>query len=246
MKHIAGVVRSALILMAMLSGCALNQARPSFPQTESAQADQEEDMSLFTSEITEAPSSTPEAAEAVLSTTETAKLPPPSTILRPDWASYFGQLNGAAVIFDPVDNTLQVYNENLANTRRSPCSTFKIISSLVGLQQGVIEPEDSIRAWSGETFWNEDWNKDMDFYSAFRTSCVWYYRQVIDDIGPEVMEEALEELSYGNGDLSDWAGQLNTNNHNPALTGFWIESSLNISPREQVRVLETIFGDNSR
>ncbi len=31
----------------------------------------------------------------------------------------------------------------------------------------------------------------------------------------------------------------------PALTGFWIESSLKISPKEQTEVLERIFGESS-
>ena len=150
-----------------------------------------------------------------------------------------------AVIFDRAEHTFEVYNENLADTRRPPCSTFKIISSLAGLESGVIDPENSVRPWSGERFWNDDWNRDMDFDSAFHTSCVWYYRQVIDEIGPEAMQDAVEAIGYGNCDLSDWEGRLNTNNSNPALTGFWIESSLKISPREQTEVLERIFGGDS-
>lgn len=59
------------------------------------------------------------------------------------------------------------------------------------------------------------------------------------------MQEALNRLSYGNGDISDWEGRLNTNNKNRAMTGFWIESSLLISPREQTEVMERIFGPDS-
>lgn len=99
--------------------------------------------------------------------------------------------------------------------------------------------------WSGEIFWNEDWNRDINFREAFRTSCVWYYRQVIDDIGKNMMQKELKKLQYGNCDISDWAGRRNTNNNNRALTGFWIESSLMISPKEQVEVMERIFGDHS-
>lgn len=55
----------------------------------------------------------------------------------------------------------------------------------------------------------------------------------------------LSRLEYGNCDISDWNGQLNTNSNNPALTGFWLESSLLISPKEQVEVMERIFGDNT-
>lgn len=166
-------------------------------------------------------------------------------IVNVDWSEYFNGLNGAAVVYDANDRRYTMYNGDLVLTRSSPCSTFKIISSLIALENGIFEPEDSTREWSGEIFWNEDWNKDIDFNEAFRTSCVWYYRQVIDDIGKDMMQKELNKLQYGNCDISDWEGRLNTNNDNRALTGFWIESSLMISPKEQVEVMERIFGENS-
>lgn len=162
-----------------------------------------------------------------------------------DWSGYFNGLNGTAVIYDVSHKRYTIYNSDLALTRSSPCSTFKIISSLIALENGIFEPEDSTRKWSGEIFWNEDWNKDIDFSEAFRTSCVWYYRQVIDDIGKNMMQKELDKLQYGNCDISDWEGRLNTNNNNRSLTGFWIESSLMISPKEQVEVMERIFGEKS-
>lgn len=166
-------------------------------------------------------------------------------IVGADWSEYFNGLNGTAVIYDASNRQYTIYNDELAVDRRSPCSTFKIISSLTALEYGILDPEDSTREWSGEVFWNEDWNRDIDFSEAFRTSCVWYYRQLIDDIGQDRMQEELEKLQYGNCDISDWEGHLNTNNNNRALTGFWIESSLLISPKEQTEVMERIFGENS-
>lgn len=165
-------------------------------------------------------------------------------IIETDWSEYFQGLNGAAVLYDAEENRYYVYNAELAETRRSPCSTFKIISSLLALENGVIDPENSVRKWSGEYFWNGEWNRDIGFEDAFRTSCVWYFRQVVDDIGKDRMQEGLDALQYGNCDISDWKGSLNTNNSNRALTGFWIESSLKISPREQAEVMERIFGED--
>ncbi len=162
-----------------------------------------------------------------------------------DWSDFFNGMNGAAVVYDADENGYQIYHQELALTQRSPCSTFKIISSLIALENEIIRPDDSTRTWSGEIFWNEEWNQDIDFSQAFRTSCVWYFREVIDEIGKDLMQEELDKLQYGNCDISDWEGRLNTNNSNPALTGFWIESSLLISPREQVEVMERIFGDTS-
>lgn len=163
-------------------------------------------------------------------------------MLEEDWSDFFGPLNGTAVIYDPAENCCQVYNRELALTRRSPCSTFKIISSLTAMENGIIDPEDSTRTWSGETFWNAEWNRDVDFQDAFRSSCVWYFREVINEIGREAMQEELDKLQYGNCDISDWEGLQNTNNSNPSLTGFWLESSLLISPVEQTAVMERIFG----
>ncbi len=162
-----------------------------------------------------------------------------------DWSNYFDGINGTAVIYEPTENCYQIYNQELALTQRSPCSTFKIISSLIALENGIIEPNESVHTWSGEIFWNEEWNRDINFSDAFRSSCVWYFREIIDEIGKDMIQENLNELRYGNCDISDCEGRLNTNNNNPVLTGFWLESSLLISPKEQAEVMERIFGGST-
>lgn len=216
-----------------LTGCAEE------PNPLSAELQVSEEMNSTEGESTEKTIQTEKATDEIQ---EEAVEP---IVAEVDWSNYFEQINGAAVIYDPAENCYQVYNQELALTRRSPCSTFKIISSLIALENGNIDPDNSTRIWSGEVFWNEDWNKDIDFSDAFHSSCVWYFREVIDEIGKDRMQEELNRLQYGNCDISDWGGQLNTNSNNPVLTGFWIESSLLISPKEQVEVLERIFGDNT-
>ena len=143
-------------------------------------------------------------------------------IMDVDWSDYFEEINGSAVIYNPAEHSYQIYNQELASTRRSPCSTFKIISSLIALEKGIVEPDNSTRTWSGEIFWNEDWNKDIDFYSAFHASCVWYFREVVDEIGKDIMQDELKQLQYGNCDIS-----------------------LLISPKEQTEVMSRIFGDDT-
>ena len=44
---------------------------------------------------------------------------------------------------------------------------------------------------------------------------------------------------------SQYAAQSLGNNKNRALTGFWIESSLLVSPKEQTEIMERIFGKES-
>lgn len=168
-----------------------------------------------------------------------------SEIVEIDWSEYFDGLNGAAVVYDTSNMQYTIFNKDLALTQRSPCSTFKIISSLIALENNIIEPNNSTQTWSGEVFWNEKWNHDMEFHEAFQESCVWYFREVIDEIGQEIIQKELDKLQYGNCNISDWEGRLNTNNNNRALTGFWIESSLIISPKEQTEVMARIFGETS-
>lgn len=213
-----------------------NRADEQEPGTEALTEEAKAEHETAEPETTEQDAAEPKTAEH-----ETAE---PETV-EEDWSAYFDGMNGAAVIYDTDARLFHIYNRETAETRRSPCSTFKIISSLIALEHGMIDPGDSTRKWSGEVFWNEKWNQDIDFNGAFRESCVWYFREVIDEIGQELMQEELDRLSYGSCDISDWEGRLNTNNSNRALTGFWIESSLTISPKEQTEVMARIFGEDS-
>lgn len=162
-----------------------------------------------------------------------------------DLSSYFHGHNGSAVIYRPELKTYEVYNLEASKEQRSPCSTFKIVSTLAALEHGIITEDNSLREWNGDNYWNKAWNKDISLTEAFQQSCVWYYRKLLDEIGQDRMQLFLNSLDYGNKDITDFSGSNNKNNSNPTLTGFWIESSLKISPYEQVKVLERIFGPES-
>lgn len=250
-KLIKKVVYCAFICIFLFTGCSNNNSAKRQTPIEDKKTELEEESTENPENKSENVSleAKPEASADVI-VTEPEVTDEEITTIEPevteaDWSEYFNGLNGAAVIFDTANSRYTMYNIESAQTRRSPCSTFKIISSLIALENGILDPEDSVRTWSGEVFWNDDWNKDINFSEAFRSSCVWYYRQLIDDIGMDMMQKELDKLQYGNCDISDWEGRLNTNNNNRALTGFWIESSLMISPVEQVEIMERIFGDNS-
>ena len=160
-----------------------------------------------------------------------------------DLKKYFDDLNGTIIFYNPENEKYIVYNEQLSEKPSSPCSTFKIFSTYVGLLTNHIDPENSLRRWNGTKYWMNEWNRDIDLDNAFKYSCVWYYRRVIDDIGQETMQQYLNEYNYGNKDISDWKGDLNTNEPSYDLKGFWIESSLKISPKEQTQVISKIFVD---
>lgn len=147
------------------------------------------------------------------------------------------------MIYSSVQEEYSFFNEDMCRQEVSPYSTFKIISALLGLQKGVIVDESSTMGYDGMDYGNAEWNGDLTLEEAFQNSCIWYFREVIDLVGRDKMQEELKNLQYGNCDISEWNGS----NINPLekLNGFWLDSSLKISPLEQVEVLSRIFERHS-
>ncbi len=164
-----------------------------------------------------------------------------SIILTPsyiDLKAYFNETNGTAVFLTEKGEEY-IYNEDLAKDRYSPYSSFKIVSTLMGLSEGIISNKDSTMNYDGTIYWLDSWNDNLNLKQAFENSCVWYYHQIINKIPMEGVQRYLEELNYGNKDISQWRG--NGSNPKEELNGFWLNSSLKISPKEQVEVLKNIF-----
>lgn len=165
-----------------------------------------------------------------------------------DYSSYFGELKGTAVFYNGNKNSYYIFNKELADYQSSPCSSFKIISCLMGLESGVIDPSDSVLKWNNTLYPIKDWNQDMDYRQAFKYSSVWYFRRVIDLVSKAYVTDILDKLDYGNQDISHWAGSgINKDSEGnvlPDINGFWLESSLLISPRQQTEVMYKIFVKN--
>lgn len=190
---------------------------------------------LFTTNCTFAENSTSSSNQNTsMQTTQTTK----NSI---DLSSYFENINGTAVFYTPDTNTYNIYNDELSTKQSSPCSTFKIFSTYVALDNKTIDANNSLRKWNGTIYWYDAWNKDIDLDTAFKTSCVWYYRQVIDEIGQDTMQKYIDKFDYGNKDISDWYGETDPDDDPMDLKGFWIETSLKVSPKEQVQILNKIF-----
>jgi len=155
-----------------------------------------------------------------------------------DLSSKFNGINGCAVIFNSQKNQYSFYNEAMSEQEVSPYSTFKIISTLMGLQNGVVKDETSTMDYNDTKYPISDWNGNLSLQNAFQTSCIWYFRQIIDIVGEDEVKKELDNLQYGNCYVSEWKGS--STNSIQELNGFWLNSSLKISPLEQVQILEKI------
>lgn len=164
------------------------------------------------------------------------------TIMELDLATYFNGMDGTA-IFLTSHNQEYVYNQELLEQRYSPYSTFKIVSTLMGLEEGIVTSKNSTLLYDGSIYWYDLWNNNLNLEEAFQNSCVWYYHQIIYQMSQHTVQEYLDYLDYGNLDISQWEGT--GNNPKADLNGFWLGSSLKISPREQVYLLKYLFEEET-
>lgn len=160
-----------------------------------------------------------------------------------DYQKYFDNLNGGAVFYDVNANKYYIYNKEICERQDSPCSTFKIISTLMGLHEHVLTDMDTKMGYDGTVYPMDLWNKDLGLNDAFKASCVWYFRKVIDKVGQEKVKHYVDDLQFGNCDISAWNG---TGEREPAnLNGFWLGSSLKITAVEWVDVLNKIYNGST-
>lgn len=146
-----------------------------------------------------------------------------------DLSRYFKEYDGSFVLLELESGHYQVYNDTNSNKRVSPDSTYKIVASLVGLETEVLTNENTRMEWDGTIYPYEQWNKAQTLTSATTHSVSWYFQKVDSLVGKTRIESYLKRMGYGNGDLS---GGINE---------FWAESSLKISPIEQVKILEKLY-----
>jgi beta-lactamase class D len=150
-------------------------------------------------------------------------------VLNEDLSKYFSGYEGCFVLYDKNENKYLIYNEVKSEKEISPCSTFKIVHALIGLDTNVLKDENTIFKWNGTKYAMEEWNKYQTLLSAVANSVVWYFQEVASKVGEERMQEYLSKIDYGNKDISG------------GLTNFWLQSSLKISPRKQVELLRNMY-----
>lgn len=146
-------------------------------------------------------------------------------------APFFNGYDAAFVLLDLKQNEYYRLNEPKCRQRFAPCSTFKIPNSLIAFETGIASDTTFSLKWNGTKYTIAPWNQDQTIKTAFAESCVWFYQEVASRVGTETMNRFVQSSDYGNRDTSG------------GLTRFWLESSLQISPDEQVEFLKKLCTD---
>jgi len=144
---------------------------------------------------------------------------------------------GCFVLHDSATGDRLRHNPDRCALPLSPCSTFKIPNTLIGLELGVLADADHVIPWDPvqdpkQDWWSGpvlgEWPRDHDLRSAMKNSVVWYYREVARRIRAERMKKHLARIGYGNEDISG------------GIDRFWLGSSLKITADEQVAFLRRL------
>ena len=134
-----------------------------------------------------------------------------------------------SMVISSLDGKIE-YAYNLVRSRERfvPASTFKILNTLIALQEGAIKNESEVIRWDGQDKGLAAWNQDQTLATAFPSSCIWFYQELAKRIGNDKYLDHLKKAGYGNGRTG------------PEVTTFWLAGNLKISPREQIDFLKKL------
>ncbi len=150
-----------------------------------------------------------------------------------DWQKIYaskGIQNACIIIRDHNHESIHYYNMERCTRRFLPASSFKIFSSLTGLETAVAPDEQLVIKWDGKPR-RATWDKDMNMREAFKVSNVAYYQELVRRVGRAQMQHWLDTVKYGNQKMDG------------AVDMFWLNDTLQISADEQLGFVKRLYFD---
>ncbi|RNI26010.1 class D beta-lactamase [Rufibacter latericius] len=141
-------------------------------------------------------------------------------------------LEGSITVYDLRKN--QWTYSDPADARRAslPASTFKILNSLILLEEKTVKDEYEVLKWDGQQRSVAAWNADTDMKSAFANSTVWFYVWLAERLGKDKYQRWLKRCGYGNGQFINAQG-----------ADFWNYGDFAISPKSQIEFLRKFHAE---
>ena len=137
-------------------------------------------------------------------------------------------VRGTLVVHEVATDVYTVHDRERAHQRFVPASTFKIPSSLIGLDTGVVASVDTVLPYGGGPVARAEWGHDMSLREAIKISNVPLYQAMARRIGLARMAGKMRGLDYGNGDIGT------------EVDNFWLKGPLKISAVEQTVFLQRL------
>ena len=147
-----------------------------------------------------------------------------------DWAQAFKDKEACFLLLDlKTGKTTVERGEGRCAERVFAASTFKIPVALMAFDQGLLKNEDALIKWDHWDRKNPYWNRDQTPKTWLKYSTVWVTQRLIQKLGPEKLKTYLADFRYGSQDMSG------------GLTSAWLNSTLKISPEEQLDFLKRFW-----
>lgn len=151
---------------------------------------------------------------------------------------YFRENNvtGCWGLFDNGQGHFTVSNiTHFTDSTYLPASTFKIVNSLIGLENGTVQDSSSVIPFDSTRSYRAECKGDMDMYKAFRLSCPNWYQELAEQIGQPIMQKWLDTLGY-----AQRTKRFVIENN---LDTFWLDNSAKVTGDEQLGLVKRLYFD---
>jgi beta-lactamase class D len=139
-------------------------------------------------------------------------------------------VNGSFGLFDNTQGHFTIYNlPRYRDSAYVPGGTFNILSSLVGIQTGVVKDDSAILHWDPSLIIRSDCPNDRSLRSFFQYPCTFAFEELCRRIGKDTLKKWIDSLGYGNKDTGGGADS------------FWINGHLKITADEQLGLVKKLY-----
>ncbi len=164
------------------------------------------------------------ASAAPTSSEKVVKKIPPSAITK-----HFKTFQGCFLLADVKGGLLVNVGGEQCQKPAPPCSTFKILHSIFGVDADVLGGPNTQFKWDGSRAHFSSWEKDYTLFGAFRDSVNWYFKKVARLVGQKRMQQYLKRL--------DFNYTLSSKNFDT----FWFDGSFKINAQRQLELLKRLY-----
>lgn len=140
------------------------------------------------------------------------------------------KVEGVILIYDKQTDTYYSNDFQESLTGVLPASTFKIPHSIIGLELGLLQDEQTVFKWDGKSRRFSIWEKDLSLKAAFQNSCVPCYQSLAKRIGTQKMAAYVSKLKFGEMDINE-----------ANIDSFWLAGQSKISPLQQIDFLMRLY-----
>lgn len=143
-------------------------------------------------------------------------------------------IEGSIIIYDSSNNRTFQHNPKRNVTAFLPGSTYKILSSLIALDTGVISDEIAVLTWDGIQRKVPQWNRDLNMREAIKLSAYWFYQVLARRVGFVQMQKWVTQVQYGNQKIGS----------PKEIDQFWLRGKLRITPAQQIQFLRRFYNND--